>query len=306
MRKLMGIKGWVAVLALLMAALTPGRASALSFVGDVDISSIFGPTGHSAEGIAYNTVSNTLFLTTSVGPSGKSTIYEITTGGSLLNSFYVPISRVKGVTFLPNGNMLLSNSAPAANGGGLFEYTKTGTAVPSGLNLINDAPSGDNDDVFFNAATNSLFVADDQDEAIYEFSLAGALLNTINTKAVDIKFNDPEGVAVDPITGNLYVADASKGTRALYELTSTGLLVQKIDFVSMGYLDPEGIAIDPTNGLLYVADDNAQKLVIFSTGSTHSGGGTTSHAAMPEPTTAVMGLMALAGAGAAMRRRRFA
>lgn len=299
------IRRAILTVALVALCLVPGKASALTFVGDVDISSIFGPTGHSAEGLGFDPASGNLYAVTSIGPKDKSVVYELTTTGSLINSYHVTLDRVKGVTFLPNGNMLLSNSAPASAGGGLFEYTKGGVAVPGGINLTIDPISQDNDGVYYNAGTNTIFVADDDTESIYEFSTTGSLLNTVSTKQFDTKFNDPEGIAVDPVTGNLYVADASKGTKAFYELSPTGALISKFDFLANGYLDPEGIAIDAANGLVYVSDDNAQKILIFDTGHKLPGPGG-NHAAMPEPATAAMGMMGLAGLAAALRRRRLA
>jgi hypothetical protein len=87
------------------------------------------PNGDGADGIAYDPASGNLFLVTPEGPG--SMVFEVTTSGSVVNSFQIDLAKARGIDVLPNGNLLLSNARPASNGGGLFEYTRTGSPVTS-------------------------------------------------------------------------------------------------------------------------------------------------------------------------------
>jgi DNA-binding beta-propeller fold protein YncE len=257
------------------------------------------------EGIAYDPTTENLWVVTSAGPSGYSSLYEISTAGSLLASYNIALNRIKGVSMLPSGNLLVSNVGTVSDGGGLYEIDRGGALVGGGIQLTIDFPSDDPDGLFYSSATNTVFVADDTDEMIYEFDLFGSLVSSLNTKDVLSGILDPEGIAVDPVTGHYFLADASKGTRSIYELSPFGDILNTVDFVALGFLDPEGMTLDMARHLLYVADDNAYSIVSFKIDSATKPGGSGS-AAVPEPMTAMLALMGLACIGSSVRRRRLA
>jgi DNA-binding beta-propeller fold protein YncE len=176
--------------------------------------------------------------------------------GVLVNSFVLNLDGVEGLSFLPNSNLLLTNSVSAANNGGLFECMTAGMAVGTGLNLTINPPSRDPDGVILHAGTGTLFVADDGDERIYEYDTSGNLLLEIDTNLINPGFSEPEGITVDPVTVNLLVVDTGQGTRRIYELTTAGALV---DSVALGG-DPEGVTIDFLTRLIYVAHDNTNTI----------------------------------------------
>ncbi|MEW5859072.1 MAG: PEP-CTERM sorting domain-containing protein [Cyanobacteriota bacterium] len=283
------------VLAVTLIELVSTRpAAAVSFIRSFSTSGI---VTNGPEGIAFDPFSGNLFLSNGDG-KGQNTIYEFTTSGALINSFKVSLNDVRGVDILPNGNLLLSNSIPANQGGGLFEYTKTGLPVESGVNLIIDPPSSDPDSTVFHEGTSTIFVVDDVDEKIYEFALDGKLLNTINTLAINPNFKEPEGITFDPLTNNLLIAGDNQGARSLYELTLAGELVDVINVEEVtGLTDPEGITIDPATRTLYVAFDSDEAVGAFSLGD--------APASVPEPTTGLGVLVFGAfGAGSLLKRKQ--
>lgn len=250
------------VLAVTLIELVSTRpAAAVSFIRSFSTSGI---VTNGPEGIAFDPLSGNLFVSNGDG-KGQNTIYELTTAGALVNSFNISLDDIRGVDVLPNGNLLLSNSIPAQDGGGLFEYTKVGVQVPSGINLTIDPPSSDPDSTVFHEGTSTIFVVDDVDEKIYEFALDGKLLNTINTLAINPAFQEPEGITFDPSTGNLLIAGDNQGSRSLYELTLAGELVNVINVEEVtGLTDPEGITLDPATRTLYVAFDSDEAVGAFS------------------------------------------
>ncbi len=276
-------------MALLAAMLATASAHGLTFYDSFSTAGLSLASG--PEGVAYDPSTENLWVVTSAGRSGYSSLYEISTAGSLLASYDIALNRVKGVSMLPGGNLLVSNVGSVADGGGLYEIDRSGAVVSGGFHLNIDSPSDDGDGVFYSTASNTIFVADDRDEMIYEFDLFGSLVGSLYTKDVLSGILDPEGIAVDPVTGHYYLADASKGTRSIYELSAAGDILDTVSFVDLGFLDPEGMTLDLARHLLYVADDNAKP---------GSGG------AVPEPMTAMLALMGLACVGTSVRRRRMA
>lgn len=279
------MKRW-ACLATAILLFSAGSLSGASFtiISTIDISGVV-PGG--GEGVVFNPNTGTLFVTQTDGVG--STIYQLTTAGALVGTpFTVPLESVEGISMAPNGvNLLLTNST---SGGGVFEYTTSGNPVPSGTNIVTDPPSGDADGVVYHPGTNTIFVADDLDERIYEFSLTGNLLGSFSTEDPPFPsaFDEPEGIAVDPVTGNLLIVDDSGGTRRLWEATVTGALVTSF------YLggDPEGITVDPATRRFYVVDDRNELLIVGQISD------------IPEPSMLSLVGLGLVGLGLARWRRR--
>ncbi|MEB3278099.1 MAG: PEP-CTERM sorting domain-containing protein [Lyngbya sp.] len=239
--------------------------------------------GNIDDGMAFDPQSGNLFI------SDDDFVVQVTTDGTLISSF-IPqgLDKVHGLSFLPNGNLLLSDIDKER----VVEFTTDGTRVNGGINIKVNPPSGTPDGVIYNPFTNTIFVTDDPDEAIYEFSLTGTLLSQINTRSVFPDFDEPEGITVDPLTGNLLIVDDSGGTNSLYEVTTTGKLISQIDlFALTGFTDPEAVTIDRKTNRLYVAFEEESRIGIFEV------------KAVPEPGT-IFGSLTALGMSAALRKKR--
>lgn len=126
-------------------------------------------------------------------------------------------------------------------------------------------------------ANGDVYVADQDNNVVDQFSAAGVFLSTFVSSASGL--NTPTGLAFGP-DGNLYVANfGSGGDSYITRYDSNGNPVDVTPFVPSGpnLEDPEGIAFGP-NGNLYVTDANDQidQVVLpsgaFSIITTPSGG----------------------------------
>ena len=63
--------------------------------------------------------------------------------------------------------------------------------MSTGFKLKIDPPSDTARGVVFHTGTNSIFVADTDDEMIYEYSVKGSLLASISTLEIDPAFDNP-------------------------------------------------------------------------------------------------------------------
>ncbi|MEL7035011.1 MAG: PEP-CTERM sorting domain-containing protein [Cyanobacteria bacterium J06592_8] len=243
--------------------------------------------GNIDDGIAFNPNSGNLFI------SDDDLVVEVTTEGTFVSSF-IPtgFDKVHGLSFLPNGNLLLSDIDSER----VVEFTTDGTQVAGGIDIDVKPPSGTPDGVVYNPSTDTIFVADDPDEAIYEFSLAGLLLSTLDTRSLFSEFDEPEGITIDSLTGNLLVVDDSGGTNSLYEITTTGQLISQIDLSALtGFSDPEAVTIDRTNNRLYVAFEEESRIGVFEVQAVPQ--------AVPEPVT-IFGSLTALGMGSVLRRKQ--
>ncbi|WP_447969349.1 SdiA-regulated domain-containing protein [Nitrospira sp. M1] len=225
-----------------------------------------------ADGIAFNPTSGNLFLAQTFfdinDDAIQTRVVEVTTSGTEVLRFNPELhglSDVQGLSFLPSPNANLLLTEQDSPQGGVLEFTTTGDPVPLGINFSTLPTSDDGDGVIFHSGTNTVFIADDLTESIYEFDTTGTHLNTISTPGILSDFIDPEGITFDPETGNLLVVDAVAGTRSLYELTTAGALVSSVDLEALtGFADPEGVTIDRSTNTLYVAFDRDDKIGAFS------------------------------------------
>jgi DNA-binding beta-propeller fold protein YncE len=255
----------------LLTNLSPSAAveEPYAITGSIDVASVM---GHGPEGIAFDPASGHLFIVQSNGPDGYSTVFELTTDGRLVSRFTVPVEGVEGVTMLPNGNLLFTNSVL---GGGVAEYTTRGYPVTDGRNFIIGPPSNDGDGIVHHLSTDTIFVADNEDRMVYRFSSVGAIVDSFNTDEEPFppSFTEPEGLAFDELTGQLLIVDSSLGTASLYAVTPDGMLKGAVPLGG----NPEGVTIDPVSRTIYIADDDARKILVGSP--------------VPEPATyATMGL----------------
>lgn len=205
---------------------------------------------------------------------GSSTIQKYTTAGSLESSFGVALKRLKGMSVLANGNLLLSDATTTAGLVGLYEYDPV-TGVPitvggdiSGGFLDINPPSGDPKGVVFDGT--NYFVADEVSNTLYKFNSAGAETDSVDTNTIGAGFTDPEGITFDPTSGHLFVV--SDEADKLFELDTDFGLIAVTDLRALlageaGFLvniDPEGLTIDDANRILYIAFNDDRRVGAFS------------------------------------------
>ena len=221
----------------------------------------------SASGIDFNPVSGNLFIADGIGQ--KVDIFEVTPLGEAVSSFSTTgLGNVQGLTFLPNGNLLLPFQGAHAT---IREYTTTGVAVGTGVNFPTAPDAIDIDGIAYNSLTNTIFAANDDGSTIYEYSLSGLLLSSFRTTDTVARFRDPEGLTINPSNGNLIIASDGdlhpiqpSGSSSLYELTATGLLVNAVQMPALSGLgDPEGVTIDPATRTMFIAFDQQNIVGVF-------------------------------------------
>jgi glucose/arabinose dehydrogenase len=137
--------------------------------------------------------------------------------------------------------------------------TQTGTLTPTG-GWAGGSPSG-----IAVGPNGDVYVADQNNNAVYRFDNTGAFLGTF----ISTGLFEPTGLAFGP-DGNLYVANLGSGNNSYISgFDSSGNPVDATPFVpsSTGLFDPAAIAFGP-DGNLYIADSSNDALdkVILSTG----------------------------------------
>ncbi|MEM0897647.1 MAG: PEP-CTERM sorting domain-containing protein [Verrucomicrobiota bacterium] len=249
-------------------------------------------------GIAFGGAGNNLRFV--AFPDNPKTVHEITTSGVFVSSTPLPSPDtnrdISGMTFLPNGNLLLIDDNPSLPR--VYEVNPTTYApVGSGIDFNPNFPllphrAAEATGVAFHEARNSIFVASKSDNEIIEFDLDGNALNSFFTTNINAGFTAPEGIAVDPSTGNLLIADSAFG--AVYETTFDGTLLETTNVEALtGRQFPTGLSIDAANSRLYVSFAEAlptDTIALFVMG-----------VPVPEPTTALLSLL---GAFSLLARRR--
>ncbi len=202
-----------------------------------------------------------------VGSAGGSTSVELTYGGAWTAS--------------SNGSSFLHISAGSVSGAGnsvvvfmIDPFTGTGTRIgtltiagltltvtQAGTNYTGPGPvttlvsSGlKNPSGVAVDASGNVYFADQDNQAVYEWSAATQQVSTL----VSSGLKDPFGVAVDG-SGNVYIAD--QGHLAVEEWNASTQQVTTL--VSSGLLGPAGVAVD-SSGNVYIADTGSGAIYEWS------------------------------------------
>jgi DNA-binding beta-propeller fold protein YncE len=114
-----------------------------------------------------------------------------------------------------------------------------------------DSSQGDAEDVAVDPDSGDVFVIDDEEDQVLEYSGGGTFIRQFASGFDSTGFGQPEGVAVDPVAHVVYVADTEDQTVDSFDET-TGASLQQIT----GLFSPQALAVDPVNHVLYVAEGN--------------------------------------------------
>ena len=167
---------------------------------------------NSGDGIAFNPNTGNLFglETVPISPEPgvfvfQTNVKELTPDGEEVSSFFFSDTiDASGVTFLPNGNLLLLSALTAQ----VAEYTTSGELVEDGINF--SVPGGfvifegGITGLTYDAETETLFGSDIFRNQIRQFDLDGNELSQIDLAEV-VPGGAPEGIVIDPEFGEFLV-----------------------------------------------------------------------------------------------------
>ncbi|MET0525987.1 MAG: PKD domain-containing protein [Nocardioides sp.] len=196
-----------------------------------------------------------------------------TTNTSTLNP---PIPDPAGIVYLPErDHFLISDSevdeTPVFQNANVFETTRTGTVVDTGLTTPQTKEAAG---IGHNSANNHAYVSDDDQFRIHEFAPGpdGRFATGDDTRTsfstAAFGSTDPEDVAYFPPTGELFVLDGADhdvhrinpGPNGRFDgVAPTGDdTATEFDVQRYGAEDPEGIGFHPGRGTLVVVDSTSE------------------------------------------------
>ena len=241
--------------------------------------------GLQGDGITFNPVTETLFISRTDDPDDdSSTPAEVSIlqfgaegddFGEFISSFTLPASGPRGavgLTTLPNGNLLIASPSD----GRLYEVAIDGTEVDGGIDITlpaeftnGDVSTGGRSFIVgtaYSEVTDTILVATSRSLEIIEFDLNGNEISSLDTSQFGTQLIG--GLEIEPTTGNFLIAEDFRGTNKIYEITpqreelvisgNSGLseLVSIIDLqAEFGLDDPEGLSIDDDNNILFIVFD---------------------------------------------------
>lgn len=115
--------------------------------------------------------------------------------------------------------------------------------------------------VAVNAVNGNVYVSDNVNNAIYEFTSAGVTVNSWSSYG-GVPFNAPEGIGADA-SGNIYLADT--GNNEVEEFDSNGNSLHRWSGgPGMNFSQPSAVACSGTT--VYVADAGDERVMEFTSG----------------------------------------
>jgi len=111
--------------------------------------------------------------------------------------------------------------------------------------LANGNNNNDPEGIAFDTRNKRLWVADGVNREVYQYTLAGALVNHFDVERYGVV--DPESVEFRPDNGTLLVLSSSKNTPVVVETTLSGSLLQKISIAAANPIAAAGLAYAPAS-----------------------------------------------------------
>ena len=199
--------------------------------------------------ISYPSPTYVLPLNVAVSPAITPTSTGVT--GAFNNTTTTFYNAANGTTFGVITYDTFSGNFYAVANGNLYKITTAGAATTINTTTLSNATSGTG---IITDGLGNIYVSDSNNNNLYEFSSAGALIRTIGG------LNGANGVAVDA-SNNVYVVDAN--TNSVYKIAA-GLSTTKTAILT-GFTAPYGIAINTATGDMYVTQNggtNATRNII--------------------------------------------
>ena len=191
----------------------------------------------------------------------------------------------QALTILPDGRLLITDSnnhkiralSPSTTTSSLFAGGSKGTggSVGSSATAVQfDTPRG----IVYNAANNSVYVSDSQNNRIIKLDTSGTVLAIYGQttgafadgNGTSARFNYPEGLAVDT-NGNVYVADTQN--QRIRKIDTSGNVTTIAGNGTAGFADgvgtdakfnnPNSLTI-ASDGKLYVCDTANHRIRVLS------------------------------------------
>ena len=167
-----------------------------------------------------------------------------------------------GVTYLPNGNLLMADRLNRT----VREITSEGDIVKDGISFSTGEESAVSGLVI--APDSEHFWGLDQSEfSLRKFNLAGEEVSKLDYSHVLIEELDfAQGVAIHPSTGNFWIVgqNSTETSDSLLQITPSLQVVSRIDLKeNYGFDGAEGVAIDPTTNQIYVGFEEAATIAVF-------------------------------------------
>jgi cell division septation protein DedD len=235
-----------------------------SLVNTVDMST-WSPPSPDPSGLTYLPNSNRLMMVdgeveetvSGITHFQGANVWEFTRSGSVLRT--ANISKV-APTVVPMTNEPTGVAWNPVNGH--FYFSDDGQKEVFDLNPGTDGLVGTTDDswtsfdtlIYGNADTegltvdttnNRLFVADGVNKEVYQYTLAGSLVDHFDVEVYGVI--DPETVEFNPDSGTLFVMSSNKNTPIIVETTLSGALLQTIDISAATARAAAGLAFAPAS-----------------------------------------------------------
>ena len=210
----------------------------------------FDPPSPDSSGIAYNTVTETLFIVdgevneiVSDSPPPQIPLFDDA------NVFVMTPTGTLSTTFNISTIMTDGQDPPGEDPPGtliLFPNPDGFTNEPTGIT--------------YDAGNNVFYISDDQADEVWRVNPTDmSLLDSFDVRSFS---TDPEGITFNPTDGNLYIAGGfddevyriDPGANGIFDGVSPAGddQVTSFDTTSLGINDPEGISFDPNTGHLFI------------------------------------------------------